>query len=174
MARAGRKRKEGVARRPDGQVKRGASEALRRLAMLSQPHRRGSANPTDQKLESVFGRFCLRNKLREEIYTAGNLYGDKVRRLRSVKGVPSSLRLSGQGNGGDPEIETVRGWEEEIDRIRADVVRDCRDAGAGLSALRGMILDELPRPRQFDPFIVQAAYWLAVSMKCLSEKEQPF
>jgi hypothetical protein len=177
MAKAGRKMKSG-ARQPNGQIKRPTRderEANQLRVILNQPHRRGQANPTDQKYESAFGRFCIRNKLREEIYTGGNAYAAKVRRIQAAWGAPTDLRLGEGGKGGEgPSVAAVRGWEADMEELKARVIANCRDGGIGLAGVRKMIFEEADYPVRFDAYLVQASYWIAVEMGDLTAKEGPF
>lgn len=177
MARCGRKPKPGP-KEPSGRAKRPTrdeQEANQLRVILNQPHRRGQSNPTDQKHESAFGRFCVRNKLREEIYTGVNAYAAKVRRIQAAWGAPTDLRLGEGGKGGDgPSLEAVRQWEADIEELKASVAANCKDGGIGLAGVRKMIFEEADYPIRFDAYLVQASYWIAVEMGDLTAKEGPF
>lgn len=79
MAKAGRKRKSGVKREPNGRSARaGSADVMRSLAM-SQPHRRGLGDAAlDQRAESVIGRLRLAGRISEAECDAG----EKLRRVR--------------------------------------------------------------------------------------------
>jgi hypothetical protein len=165
-------------RQPNGQLKRPTRderEANQLRVILNQPHRRGKDNPTDQKYESAFGRFCVRNKLREEIYTAGNQYAAKIRRIQAAWGAPTDLRLGEGGKGGEgPLLEAVRKLEVEMEAVKSRIAANCKDAGIGFAGVRKMIFEEYDPPVHFDAHLVQASYWLAVEMGDLTAKEGPF
>jgi hypothetical protein len=175
MAKAGRKRKERIAREPNGQPQRPTkdqAEALQLRVILCQPHRAGQKNPTDQKHESAFGRFCLRRKLREEIYTAGVQFATLVHSWRIAKGVPSAIRISGGGGSGKgPSDATVHGWTQRIAAIhRALFVLD-KD---GYGAVRRMVLEEIECDARLESQAQAAAFQLAVEMGDLTGRDGPF
>ena len=58
-----------------------AREEREKSTVLSQPHRMGS---TDQKCATALGSFCLKHKLADELYRAGDEYGLLVRRWQMV------------------------------------------------------------------------------------------
>ena len=175
MAKAGRKRKEKAVRHPCGQIKQPAKDEKRAdqlRVILTQPHRRGTENPMDQKHESSFGRFCIRRKLREEIYTAGGQFAALVRRWRAAKGVPTQLRLGEGGSGLGPSDETVARWGCEIAGIDHGVI--ARSDPRGYLAIRTMILDEAESDPRLDDLAQVAAFWLAVETGNLTARESPF
>jgi hypothetical protein len=95
-------------REPNGRKQRPTIEALKaieretrlkeRKVVLSQPHRQGY--PDDQKAGTVFGRFCLANKLADDLYEAG----EELFRLWRVWRLSTGLPVPGGGNGtgGEP------------------------------------------------------------------------
>ena len=175
MSRAGRKRKEHVERQPCGQIKRPPREEsleTMRKFITSQPHRRGAENPTDQKHESAFGRFCVRLKLREQIFIASEHFAALVRRWRAAKGVPTNLRLGQGGSGEGPSDATVARWGQEIAAIEHGILANCDPRG--YLSIRTMILDEIDADRRLDKFSTDAAFWLAVEIGTLSAKHAPF
>jgi hypothetical protein len=163
-------------RQPNGELQRRPArderEACQLSVILNQPHRRGQANPTDQKHASAFGRFCLRMKLREEIYTASEKFGSLVRSWRAARGVPTNLRLGVAGTGQGPSDEAVRAWGDRIASIEHAVLASCDSRG--YLAIRTMILDEIDGDPRFDGFSRDAAFLLAVEMGCLSLRNSPF
>jgi hypothetical protein len=174
VAKAGRKMKSGL-REANGRAKRPTrddQEANQLRVILSQPHRRGQDNPTDQKHASAFGRFCVRMKLREEIYTASEKFAALVRAWRSAKGVPTQIRIQGSGNGLGPSDEAVKAWGDRIASIEHGVLAKCDPRG--YVAIRVMILDEVDGDPRFDEFSREAAFWLAVEMGDVSPRETPF
>ena len=175
---AGRKRKPNIIREANGRANRPTRderEAKQLQVILAQPHRRGTVNPTAQKHENAFGRFCIRNKLREEIYSAANEYASDVRRVQAAWGAPTDLRLGEGGKGGDgPLVETVRQWEDDLQAIRTSVAARCKDGGVGFAGVRRMIFDGLDPLPQWEPHLVQASFWLAVEMGTMSAKESSF
>lgn len=176
MAMAGRKRKSGP-REPNGQLQRPTQDentATQLKVILDQPHRKGAKDPLDRRHESAFGRFCIRNKLRAEIEAAADSYAAKVRRIWAVKGVPTDLRISSNGSGKEPSDEAVARWVLDLDKIHASVVASCKDGGTGLAGVKAMILDGRDMPGAADAYLIQAAFWLAVAVGCLSAKDNPF
>lgn len=161
-------------RHPNGQIKRPSRDEREQnqlLVILSQPHRRGQLNPTDQKHASAFGRFCIRNKLAEEIYTASEKYASLVRAWRAAKGVPTTLRMSGSGKGGEgPSAETVEAWGERVAKIERAVVLNSE--WLGFMSVRSMILDEIDGDLRLNFLAKIAAYHLAVEMGTLSLKDK--
>ncbi len=178
MAKAGRKRKSSptvsasVKRHACGQIKRDDGEARQLSVILSQPHRRGSENPIDQKHESAFGRFCIRRKLKEEIYSAAQRYGELIRRWRCAKGVPTTLRLGEGGSGLGPSDETVARWGREIATIEHGILAECDPRG--FLSIRSMILDEIDGDIRLDAVSQDAAVWLAINMGTISARDCAF
>ena len=74
--------------------------------VASQPHRRGFPDPTAQIIGCAVGRFVIRHKMAVIIVDAAEAYATARRKWRAAKGVPSELRIG--GNGGDFDPETVR------------------------------------------------------------------
>ena len=181
MSYANRKRTSGP-REPNGRPQRSTVEQLKEMDkeravvemkfVMNQPHRKGTINPTDQRHESAFGRFCVRRKLRLEITTAADQFASLVRGWRAAKGVPVELRVSGTGNGEGPSDASVRAWGERIAKIEHAVL--AQSSNEGYLALRTMILDDYEcnpvymRPAQ------EAAVRLAVEMGTLTAKDSPF
>ena len=71
-----------------------------------QPHRRGFPDPTAQVVGCAVGRFVTRHKMALVIVDSAEVYATARREWRAAKGIPSELRMD--GNGGDFDPETVR------------------------------------------------------------------
>jgi len=125
MARAGRKLKAGV-RTASGALKKPtkeeranaqrAAEESEMIVVLRQPHRLGSRS---QRRISALGRFIEDNKLRDELFLAGEQYAATRRKWLAAKGAPLPDKLG--GNGGDIPDELVQRWKAEIDRAEDGV-----------------------------------------------------
>ena len=179
MARAGRKRKELVAREPSGKIKRPtraemAAADLRkregeRSFVLMQPHRNGEAS---QLAGSAFGRYCLRMKMRRELYDAGEEYANVVRRWRAARGIPTDLRLSeGAGTGDGPAGTTVAAWAKRISSLNNTMLNTSKE---GFFAVRQMILDGYDIGMDQDGCASETLVALAVDLEFIRAGEHPF
>ena len=89
--------------------------------VLNQPHRMGDP---DQRLHSALGQICKRLKLRDELYLAGEAYGDLTRRWRLAI---ACLNVCGHKSGGSTGNEVTR---EAADRLTDQL----KAAEAGIKA----------------------------------------
>lgn len=123
--------------------------------VLSQPHRRGN---TDQKCESALGRFCLRMKLREELYSAGKNYADITRAWRVAKGVPSQMVSGGPGSGNGPSDATVIEWGKKLARVQMEMQRETPEGyyAIRLLCLDGVDIEYLNEAQAVDALMVMA------------------
>lgn len=130
-------------REPNGRHQRDdaeETEAQRMQTVLNQPHRRGAPSPRDQRCESALGRFCIRMKLRSELFQAGEEYRAAIRRWRLAKGLPvEGAHTLGTGEDATPEL-IARLYRAMVDAQRALV----DDAGyRGHQAVRALVVEDL-------------------------------
>ena len=103
-------------REPNGRKQRKTTQdALNEIAdrerrkiiatVVSQPHRREFPDPSAQAVGCAIGRYVVRHKMALIIVDAAEVYAEARRKWRAAKGVPSELRMD--GNGGDFDPETV-------------------------------------------------------------------
>lgn len=128
------------AREPNGRHQRDDAEETREQRMatvLAQPHRKGL---TDQRCENALGRFCIRMKLRSELYQAGEEYRNAIRRWRLAKGLPvEGAHSLGSGQDASPE-QVARLFRAMVDAQRVLV----EDAGfRSHQAVRALIVEDL-------------------------------
>jgi hypothetical protein len=169
MTRVGRKRKYGH-REANGRLARMLAEERDRRIMsgetvtvLMQPHRRGD---TSEKCESPLGRFVLRNKLREELYTTGIEYGGLVRQFYAAKGIPQpSSDGGGSGRGVSPE--KAMKLKEELDRLEPPLKRS---SPVGFGGLRQLTVHEQEIPLPVEPETVSVLYLLAQMLRKLGRR----
>lgn len=116
--RSGRPRKTGE-RYPSGQLKRPntvqqIAEAERaradqeKIAVLSQPHRRGEQS---QLAGSALGRFILKHKLRSECYDSAEQWAIIKRKWLSAMGARLPEKI--HGTGADIPLELVNSWRDQ-------------------------------------------------------------
>jgi len=130
---------------------------------MMQPHRRGDNR---RELESPLGRFCLRNKLREELYDTGIEYGGIVRQFYAAKGIPQpSSDGGGSGHGVSPE-KAVK-LKEELERLEKPMKRA---SVLGFSALRKLTVHEEEIPPPAEPETVSVLYLLAQMLRKLGRR----
>lgn len=178
MARAGRKRRELITREPNGRPKRPTVQQLEELQrqrfdfekaiVLSQPHRRGDS---DQRRASPLGRFVLDNKLRPELYDAGNEYAGLVRRLWAAKGVPSDQKGAAGSTGLGPSDATVRGWERREEALRTALMRLSSQTFLNI---RRITVEEREVKTEFYAEVVAGLMTLAVEMGRIRASEHPY
>jgi len=167
--RPGRKRKFGH-REPNGRLQRiVAAERDQRLragetfTVMMQPHRRGD---NSQLSESPLGRFCLRNKLRSELYDTGIEYGGLVRQFFAAKGIPQpSSDGGGSGRGVSPE-KAIK-LKEELERLEKPIKRS---NPLGFSAVRTLTVHEQEIPPPVEPETVSVLYYLAQMLRKLGRR----
>lgn len=167
MARAGAKRKSGH-REPNG--RRSRTEPKERIegTVLNQPHRRGN---TDQKCASVFGRFCLRNKLRTELYDAGEEYASVTRRWQTAKGIPVQVSSPDPSSGLGVTKEVVKTWQTRMMGMERAM---CEATANGHRAMRQLLLDQNEIGMDQDGLAIIAAEALAVHLGFMRAIESPF
>lgn len=97
-----RREASGRAQRPTAEQLREIDRKVRlkeRRQVMGQPHRNGADDP---RCENPFGRFCIRFKLAEELYDAGEEYARLWRKWRLARGLPSMDGVFGEGSGEEP------------------------------------------------------------------------
>jgi len=167
--RQGRKRKFGH-REPNGRLQRMLeADRDRRLragetfTVMMQPHRRGD---TGRECESPLGRFCLRNKLRSELYDTGIEYGGLVRQFFAAKGIPQpSSDGGGSGRGVSPE-KAIK-LKEELERLEKPIKRS---NPLGFSAVRDLTVHEREISPPAEPETVSVLYYLAQMLRKLGRR----
>ena len=177
MAKAGRKRKTGD-RYPSGDLKRPTQDRLNRMVadlrrkeqsvVLAQPHRRGS----DHKwAASALGRFCLRRRLREQLYDAGHDYANIVSCWRGAKGVPRQVANGHGGSGAGPSDGTVRKWQADMIELERAMMACGTEA---FLAVRTLVLDEADIGIDQDEPAIEGLTAIAVAKGRMRENEHPF
>ena len=169
MARVGRKRKFGP-REPNGRLQRMIDVDRERrilagetITVLLQPHRRGEIS---QLAESPLGRFCLRHKLRQELYDTGIEYGGIVRQFYAAKGIPQpSSDGGGSGRGVSPE-KAIK-LKEELERLEKPLKRS---SPIGFGALRKLAVHEEEIAPPVEPETVSVLYLLAQMLRKLGRR----
>ena len=113
-----------------------------RSVVLNQPHRAGAEDPEDRRLEEAFGRFCIRLGLPSEIYKAGQIYEDILRRWQAAMGIPRLIRVNeGNSNSDGPSAETVENWAKVIKNCESEM-RRVWHMGIGYYAARMMLVEK--------------------------------
>ena len=122
-----RRERNGRLQRPTmAQIK--AAEAARLMeekqTVLAQPHRRGDI---DQRRESELGRFVMENRLRGELYLAGNQLFVLVWSWRAAIGCPMPLRIPKASlMAVDPDHPGQdRAWLKKINRCYKAIQKNC-------------------------------------------------
>lgn len=105
--------------------------------VLSQPHRKGNR---DQRCENALGRFIIRMKLRDELYTAGEEFATLTRSWRAAKGVPAQLTRGPLGTGTGPSDKTVAEWGRKLIRVQAAMIENTPE---GWLQVRKLCLDDI-------------------------------
>lgn len=126
----GRKRAAGQ-REANGRLKRPTVAQLKEIEaaryrenmrqVAAQPHRRSAPDPLDPRLENALGRFCVRLKLRPELYDAGQEWASIVRRWRAAKGCPEPMLRGPQGSGLGPSEATVAAWTRLVVEVEREL-----------------------------------------------------
>ncbi|GLS17886.1 hypothetical protein GCM10007874_09020 [Labrys miyagiensis] len=168
MSRPGRKRAI-VAREKNGRPSRAQHpvEAMEAV-VLAQPHRRGS---TDRRCASVFGRFCLRLKLRQELTEAGEEYAATVKRWRAAKGVPTPFHNEASGSGRGAADATVAIWQRQMLAME----RAMMEAGLkALLAVKQLTLDGNELGMDQDGPAVEGLMALAVHLGVMRKGAHPW
>ena len=178
MSRPGRKRKSGP-RYPSGDLKRPTVERLNAMAselrrkeqsvVLNQPHRRGS----DHKwAESALGRLCLRRKLREQLFDAGQHYASVVSCWRGAKGIPRAIGShEGASCSAGPSDATVHRWQAEMLAMERAMM------GCGIEAflaVRSLALDDADIGMDQDDHAIMGLTALGVEQGRIRLNERPF
>ena len=181
MGKAGRPKKAGP-RETSGKLQRPSAEERRkadrvrllgeRAYVAAQPHRRGEMS---QMAGSVFGRFCLRTKLRHECYEAGQEFARIVAGWRSAKGVPV---FSNTSPGPTPAPEEPEITAKRVEGLRRRMMR-CEkvllDVGTeALIAVRQLTLDEFELSWEQDEHAKDGLIALAIELGLLKANEHPF
>ena len=181
MGKAGRPKKAGP-REESGRLKRPSVEERKRADRIrllgerafvaSQPHRRGEMS---QMAGSVLGRFCLRHKLREEFYNAGQSFARTVSSWRSAKGVPVSRNAS---PGPTPAPTTPEQDAKRVDTLRKKMVgceKAMLDIGIeALIAVRQLTLDEFELSHEQVEHAKDGLAALAVELRFVPLSAHPF
>jgi hypothetical protein len=136
--------------------------------VLAQPHRRGNADP---RCASVFGRFCLRLKLRSELGDAGEEYAATVKRWRAAKGIPTPFHNEASGSGRGAADLTVATWQRQMLAME----RAMMDAGLkALLAVKQLTLDGNELAMDQDAAGVEGLMALAVHLGLMPRGTHPW
>lgn len=141
-----------------------------RAVALAQPHRRGN----DSTLcEAAFGRFCIRQKLNEAIYTAGEMFRATNQRWRNAKGLYSGHYIEpGLGAEREPTADEIKAMRQAITAMETAIAESA--AGyLGVRTARHVILDGVDLPG-LDKYLVTAMAALAVHLGLLNASGSPF
>lgn len=121
-----RREKNGRKQRDNTKAAIEAADREQRLkvqkTVMDQPHRQGS---TDQKCATALGQFCMRYKLREECYRAGEEYGLLHRRWQIVVG---GIKPEGHKSSGNAQEEVTQELARAITRRVEDAESALRSA----------------------------------------------
>jgi hypothetical protein len=168
MGRRGRKRKI-VHREGNGRAKRSQEvKVIAETTVLGQPHRRGN---TDQRCATVFGQFCLAQRLHRNLYLAGEEYAGVTRRWRSAKGIPTPYHNEAAGTGRGPSDETV----QTLTRRMVEMEQAMMGAGVkALLAVKQLTLDGNPLGMDQDSAAVDGLMALGVHLGMMSARTHPF
>jgi hypothetical protein len=139
--------------------------------VANQPHRRGYSDPLDRRLTSALGRFCIGQRLRSELYDAGEEWAGVLRRWRAAKGVPDPLHTGGMGTGQGPSDKTVDDWERLIRRIENALHLEGKDVW--LLTRNVCIEDQDPYSCEVD-VVVRGLRAVAVELGRLPATAHPF
>lgn len=176
----GRKRAAGQ-REANGRLKRPTVAQLKEIEaaryrenmrqVAGQPHRRLAPDPLDPRLENALGRFCVRMKLRPELYDAGQEWAAIVRRWRAAKGCPEPMLRGPQGSGLGPSDATVAAWT----RLVVEVERELSTHGAAVwFAARGVCIDDIEPTLENEEAAVVGLLEVAKALGRLPRYAHPF
>ena len=181
MARRGRPRKSG-AREKNGRLQRPTLAQLmdadhrQRMAetavVAAQPHRAWAPDPSSPWLASALGRFCIRYKVRSELYDAASEWTAIYRRWRAASTIPDPLHSSSLGSGLGPSEGTIAAWWRDIERVERALLE-----GYGqvvLLAVRHLCLDDEDLPHEAAAEALIGLRVVAVQMGRLPEGAHPF
>jgi hypothetical protein len=136
--------------------------------VLAQPHRRGE---TSQKAESAFGRFCLRNRLGEPAWLAGEEYREAVQRFRILKGIPGSTAHGQRGEAGGEvtaaQVDAAYNLQKSLTKVMYD------KTATGFYAMWGMAVEGEDSP-PVDKWAIDAVAALATHLGYLPADGSPF
>lgn len=180
MAKRGRPRKAG-ARQPNGQLRRPTLAQLmeadhrQRMAetavVAAQPHRAWAPDPHDPRLATALGRFCIRYRVRSELYDAGIEWTETYRRWRAASAIPDPLHSGALGNGQGAADATVLAWERCIERVEEALKPYGQGAWLGV---RHLCLDDDDLPPDAAPDAIVGLRVLAVTLGRLPAGAHPF
>jgi hypothetical protein len=180
MARRGRPRKQGL-REANGRPQRSTlaqiveADHKQRMAetavVAAHPHRAWAPDPLDPRLATALGRFCIRYKVRSELYDAASEWASIYRSWRAAKGVPDPLHTGGMGTGAGPSPATVAGWWREIERVE----KALRPYGQGaFVGVRHLCLDDSDVPDEAAADVIAGLRVVAVEMGRITKGAHPF
>ena len=177
------KRKTG-ARHPCGKLKQpGAkerSEIQARKARMeaeyvqNQPHRRDFAERDNPMLESELGRFCVRNRLRKELFDAALDWANTVRLYGAAWGAPQIENHGAGGTGEGPSMATQAKWKAEILSIEEDLYGFHGTNKARYKATSDLVLRGVPVPPALREYAIDGLRIVAINRAKMSAKEAPY
>lgn len=181
MAKRGRPRKGGY-REKSGRLQRPslaqlmAAEHKQRMAetaaVAAQPHRAWAPDPHDPRLATALGRFCIRHKLRSELFDAGKEWAETYRRLLAALGAPDPQHSSSLGSGGEgPSKATIDGWERKIESVEIGLRQYGQSAYLGV---RHLCMDDAEIPPHEVADTIVGLRVLAVHFGRLPKGAHPF
>jgi hypothetical protein len=131
--------------------------------VLQQPHRRGAADPSDPRLASPLGRFCIVQKLRPECWDAGEQYGQVVRRDRRSRGLLDVGWRFEIGPEQPPDAATLAARRVLARKARSDADAVLKPLAPGLTwALIGLCCDGYDQPAHWTFLLRRGLFELAV------------
>jgi hypothetical protein len=177
------KRKTG-ARHPCGKLKQPSAKEradiqARRARMeaefvQNQPHRRGFAVKDDPRLESELGRFCVRYKLRKELFDAALDWANIVRLYRAAWGAPQDENHASAGLGEGPSMETQAKWKAEMLSIEEDLYGFHGKNKARYKATMELVLRGVAPVNELVPYAIDGLRIVAINRAKMSAKDAPF
>lgn len=130
--------------------------------VLNQPHRKGNR---DQRCENALGRFVIRMKLRDELYTAGQEFETITRSWRAAKGIPSQLTRGPLGTGNGPSERTVAEWTRTLIRVQRAMQESTPE---GFLEVRKLCLDNIDVDANGEGYAIDGLVVLARELGQLS------
>lgn len=138
--------------------------------VCAQPHRAWAPDPLDPRLGSALGRFTIRQRLRSELYDAGDQYAALFARWAAAKGIPHPTRRHMVGGGLGPSDATVAAWWREIEAIEGAL----RLYGLAYVNVRHLCLEDEDLPPEATADAITGLRAVAVVVGRLPERAHPF
>lgn len=152
MARAGRKRKQGVEREPNGQRRRVHAHDVARLQVAAQRARHGlsAADLLDARAGTEIGRALLRGQITPDQYEAGEEFLRRWVRWAAMSGIPMptvraldyTQEVRGGWGGAHPSNDEVLA----IRRRYAEMYGGASPGLAAFNAVKTFVVEDSPAP----------------------------